>query len=421
MQTKLSDAMRQTAKGVEADSILRKCVHCGFCLPTCPTYQLLGDERDGPRGRIYLIKQALEGEQVTARTRLHLDRCLTCRACETACPSGVQYGRLLDIGRELVDERVPRSIADALPRRLLRGLAQHPALFGGLVSLGRALRPFLPTRWQGLIPPPRAAARWPAAGRAHARNMLLLDGCVQPALAPDINAATARVLAALGIALVRAQGAGCCGAVAHHTSATEAARTQMRDNIDAWWPHIERGVEAIVVTASGCATMVGEYGHILRDEPEYAGKAARVSALMRDVSQVVAAERTNLDPLLARSTRDDALVRVAFHSPCSLQHGLRLRGIVEPLLRAAGYHLTAVADGGTCCGSAGAYSILEPKISRQLRDAKVAALAADAPHAIATANVGCLSHIQSGTTLPVHHWIELIARRLQDHPLSAQS
>lgn len=405
MQTRLSTAFLGTPAGQEADSILRKCVHCGFCTATCPTYQLLGDELDGPRGRIYLIKEMLEGSEPSRATQLHLDRCLTCRACETTCPSGVRYGRLLDIGRHHIERVVPRSWRERLVRRALLTIVPYRKRFAPLLALGRAVQSLMPASLRRSVPPARPAGRWPAP--RHQRRMLVLTGCAQSAVAPGINAAAARVLDRLGVSLIAVDDT-CCGALAHHLSEEDQSRRQMRRNIDTWWPEIERGAEALVVTASGCGTMVGDYDTLLRDDPAYAHKAARISELARDISQVVARELANpaaFEALPPRKTR----VRVAFHSPCTLQHGLKLRGVVEPLLERAGYALTSVADGHLCCGSAGSYSLLQPAISRQLKANKLAALQADAPDIIATANIGCLLQLASGTDRPVRHWIELLA------------
>jgi glycolate oxidase iron-sulfur subunit len=409
MQTNLADFIKDTPQGQEADSILRKCVHCGFCLATCPTYSLLGDELDSPRGRIYLMKQMLEGAPVTEKTQLHLDRCLTCRACETTCPSGVQYGRLVDIGRDIVGKAVSRSLADSVGRTLLRKLLTSPALFGAGLTLGRMFKAILPGVLARRIPARRKAGSWPAA--RHARKMLVLDGCVQPALAPDINAATARVLDQLGVSLIKTGRAGCCGAVSHHLNAQDEALQLARRNIDAWWPHIEAGAEAVVMTASGCGTMVDEYGHLLRNDAAYAQKAARVSQLSKDVSQIISAEEDRLRELL-KSAGPQANVKLAFHSPCSLQHGLKIRGVVEGLLRQAGFDLTAIPDSHLCCGSAGTYSLLQPELSRRLLENKVVALESGQPAVIATANIGCLTHIESGAATPVRHWIEILDARL---------
>ena len=407
MDTKLADFIRDTPAGKEAEAILRSCVHCGFCTATCPTYQLLGDELDGPRGRIYLIKQMLEGKPVTEKTRLHLDRCLTCRSCETTCPSGVKYSHLLDIGREVVDTKLPRKGGDALMRRALRTVLPRPGIFGPAVKLGQLLRPLLPSGLADKLPPESqgAAKPWPEAV-GHRRRMLALAGCIQPALGPNINAATARVLDRLGIELFEERKAGCCGAMRFHLSDQDAAKDDMRRNIDAWWPHVEAGVEAIVVTASGCGVQVRDYGHALADDAVYAEKAARISALCRDPAEVVAAERESLQAQLAAAP--GTLGKVAFHSPCTLQHGLRIRGVIEGLLAVAGYDLVPVADGHLCCGSAGTYSLLQPKLSRCLRDNKLAALMAGSPLFIATANIGCLTHLQAGSVLPARHWIELV-------------
>ena len=406
MDTRLADFVRDTPDGRQAAEILRKCVHCGFCTATCPTYQLLGDELDGPRGRIYLIKQVLEGAPVSAKTRLHLDRCLTCRSCETTCPSGVDYAHLLDIGRRIVEEKLPRKGGDALQRAVLREALPRPAIFGAAVKLGQMLRPLLPSALADKLPADAAATArpWPEK-TGHRRRMLALAGCVQPALAPNINAATARVLDRLGIALFEATRAGCCGAVRFHLNDQDGAKDDMRRNIDAWWPYVESGVEGIVVTASGCGVQVRDYGHVLADDAVYAEKAARISALCRDPAEVISAERAGL---LAVLGTQPGRGKLAFHSPCTLQHGLKIRGVAEELLVAAGYELTPVADGHLCCGSAGTYSLLQPELSKRLRDNKLAALTAGSPATVATANIGCLSHLQAGSVLPVRHWVELI-------------
>jgi glycolate oxidase iron-sulfur subunit len=400
MQTELAAFIRDTPEGREADAILRKCVHCGFCNATCPTYQLLGDELDGPRGRIYLVKQVLEGAAPTARTRLHLDRCLTCRACETTCPSGVQYGRLADIGRGVVEARVPRSPWQRALRAALALALPRPAVFGALLRVGRLFRFLFPR----LVPAPAApAGAWPAP--RHARRMLALAGCVQPALAPRINAAAARVLDRCGVSLIEAPGAGCCGALRFHLNDQDAGRRDMRALIDAWWPSVERGeVEAIVVTASGCGSTVKDYGHLLANDPAYREKAARISALARDLSEVIA-----LETIPERA----GLGRIAFHSPCSLQHGQQLRGKAEALLTRAGFELSPVPEAHLCCGSAGTYSILQPRLALELRSRKLAALQSGAPVGIVTANIGCLVHLQGGAGVPVAHWVELLDEALQ--------
>jgi glycolate oxidase iron-sulfur subunit len=409
METHLADFIRDTPDGRDAEEILRKCVHCGFCTATCPTYQLLGDELDSPRGRIYLIKQVLEGAAAGASTRLHLDRCLTCRACETTCPSGVRYARLLDIGRGVVAGQVPRRGVDKVLRTTLRQVLPSPRLFAAAVKIGQQLRPLLPSSLRDKVPAAQSPGWRPTAVRA--RRMLALAGCVQPALLPNINAATARVLDRLGIELRETAAASCCGAVRFHLDDVEGGREAARRNIDAWWPDIVAGAEAIVVTASGCGTQVKDYGHLLQGDDRYADKAARVAALARDVGEVVAAEGGRLAALLTECPPHGA--RLAFHSPCSLQHGQRIRCLIEPLLIAAGFELTTVADGHLCCGSAGTYSILQPEIAQRLRDDKLKALNAGRPAAIASANVGCIAHLQTGSELPVRHWIELLDERLE--------
>jgi glycolate oxidase iron-sulfur subunit len=421
MQTNLADWIKDTPEGIEADAILRKCVHCGFCLATCPTYQLTGDELDSPRGRIYLMKEMLEGNVVTAKTQFHLDRCLTCRACETTCPSGVQYGRLVDIGRDVVEKKVPRGLLDQLTRSVLKNALPRTTLFSVGLGLGRAVKSLLPDGIGKYVTSRRDEGIWPPP--AHPRTMLVLDGCVQPAMAPSINHATARVLDKLGVSLVRADKAGCCGAIPHHLNDTAGAHAYLKRNIDAWWPAIEAGAEAIVVTASGCGTMVADYGHMLRNDAEYAEKATRVSELYRDVSQVIESEHAALSALLKAKGEiqpvdaEASRPTLAFHSPCSLQHGLKIRGVVESLLRDAGFELTTVPDGHLCCGSAGTYSLLQSELSQQLLANKVKALESASPDIIATANIGCMAHLESGlhasSRTPILHWIELIDRRLR--------
>jgi glycolate oxidase iron-sulfur subunit len=408
VQARLSEEFQGTPAGTEAGAILQRCVHCGFCTATCPTYRLLGDELDGPRGRIHLIKQVLEGESVTASTRLHLDRCLTCRACETTCPSGVQYARLLDIGREVVERKVPRSALQRLARRMLADFLAGP-LFAPAVHVGRWVQPLLPARWR---PGRRAVqARPDAAVAAHARRMLLVRGCVQPVMAPQIDAAAVRLLARLGITLVDARDSGCCGALHHHLTLPEGALARMRRNVDAWWPLVESGVEAILVTASGCGAMLREYGHLLRNDPDYAQRAARISALARDPVELLAVEATRLaDQVPAGSPP----TRIAFHAPCSLQHGLRITGAVEGLLRSLGAELTFVADAHACCGSAGTYSLMQPELAERLARAKAQALEAGGPELILTANFGCQRQVATATSLPVRHWIEWVEERLGD-------
>ena len=407
MQTKLADFIKGTPEGDEAEAILRACVHCGFCTATCPTYQLLGDERDGPRGRIYLIKQVLEGAPVTASTQLHLDRCLTCRNCESTCPSGVKYGRLADIGRKIVEQRVPRKLPDRIKRYVLKEALPRRWLFEPALRAGQLLKPFLGKPLQDKLPARGPATAWPA--REHARKMLVLEGCVQPGLAPNINAATARVLDTLGVQLIAAPGAGCCGALRFHLNDQQAALADMRRNIDAWWPYVEQA-EAIVMTASGCGVTVKEYGHLLAHDGAYAAKAARISGMTHDLSEILPAFEAELAQRVRARLAGDALV--AWHPPCTLQHGQQIRGKVEGLLRAIGVDVKMCRDAHLCCGSAGTYSILQPELSLQLRDRKLANLADTGAGRIVSANIGCIGHLQSGTQTPVEHWIELVDRAL---------
>ncbi len=406
MQTDIAPEFAGTADGVEAEAILRKCVHCGFCTATCPTYQLLGDELDGPRGRIYLIKQVLEGHAPTRATQLHLDRCLTCRNCETTCPSGVQYGNLVEIGRRLVDERVPRPPAEQATRWSLKEGLTSP-LFAPAMKIGQAFRSFLPpalkTKVAAKAPP--QAHRWPT--RQHPRKVLMLMGCVQPSMMPNVNSATARVLDAAGIQTLVADEAGCCGAIRLHLGDHDGALDHMRRNIDAWWPLVSTGaVEAIVMNASGCGVTVKEYGHSLARDPHYAEKATRIADLTRDISELLPDIVEAIKPKLAATGKKP---RLAFHSPCTLQHGQRLRGGVETGLTALGFDVAvAMNEAHLCCGSAGTYSVLQPELATALRDRKLVNLRELAPEAIVSANIGCIQHLQTGTTTPVRHWIEVL-------------
>jgi glycolate oxidase iron-sulfur subunit len=349
----------------------------------------------------------LEGRPATARTQLHLDRCLTCRSCETTCPSGVEYGRLVDIGRPIVDAQVPRSAADRTARfALARGLLNKP-LFGTALLLGRMTKSLLPKEIARRVPDARAAGEWPT--RRHGRRMLVMEGCVQPVLAPSTDAAMARVLDSIGIAAESAKGGGCCGALPFHLNEHDETRQLARRNIDAWWPHIADGAEAIVVSASGCGVMVKDYAHLLADDPAYAKKAARIAEVAKDPVEVIAAEWKQVAPRIAM---DRGSQRVAFHSPCTLQHGLKLRGQVEELLRAIGHEVLPIADAHLCCGSAGTYSILQPELAGQLRRQKLVALQVERPDVIATANIGCQTHLASGTSRPVRHWIELLDEKM---------
>jgi glycolate oxidase iron-sulfur subunit len=404
MQTQLAPQYQNTPEGQEAEAILRKCVHCGFCTATCPTYQILGDELDGPRGRIYLIKQVLEGAEPTRKTQQHLDRCLTCRNCESTCPSGVQYGHLVDIGRKLVDQQVERPKGEQWLRNTLASGLNSP-MFGTAMKLGQVVRGWLPRKLRDKVPATQNPGAWPSS--THARKVLMLAGCVQPAMQPNINSATARVLDAAGIQTVVAANAGCCGAVKFHLNDQEGALVQMRANIDAWWPHIESGVEAIVMNASGCGVAVKDYGHVLRHDLDYAQKARRVSELTRDISELL----PDLVQALQGQVKAKAQTMgvLAYHPPCTLQHGQQLRGGVEQHLGQLGFDVQlASAESHLCCGSAGTYSVLQPEISGQLRARKLGHLSALKPQSIISANIGCITHLQSATATPVRHWIEVL-------------
>ena len=407
MQTALADFIKDTAEGQEADSILRACVHCGFCTATCPTYQLLGDELDGPRGRIYQIKQVLEGQPANKTIRQHLDRCLTCRACETTCPSGVNYHRLLDIGREQVERQAPRPLVERAMRRALIEVLAYRNRFGPLLRIGQAFRPLVPSRLRRKIPAPKRITPLPPATTTE-RRVLMLDGCVQPALAPEINHAMERLLRALGISIQHTPGAGCCGAVPQHLSDAQRAREMARRNIDAWFPLIDAGAEALLISASGCGAHIRDYPDVLADDPDYLEKAQRVAACAKDPVEFLATQP------LEKLTLQAGTARIAVHTPCTLQHALKLNGSIEAVLKALGYQLCEVSEGHLCCGSAGTYSILQADLSSQLRDRKIRALTKDHPDVIATANIGCLTHLDEAAGVPVRHWLTIVADDLRD-------
>jgi glycolate oxidase iron-sulfur subunit len=400
MQTNISEQFLDNPDIKDAETILRSCVHCGFCTATCPTYQLLGDELDSPRGRIYLIKQVLEGNEISSKTQSHLDRCLTCRSCETTCPSGVRYGRLVEIGREVVDQQVPRGLLQTIPRVLLRKVVPYPQRFAPLYKLGLLFRPLLPASLKRKLPVPQPASN--NSVETKQRKMLVLQGCVQSVVTPQTNQAAAQILQKLDIELITAPDAGCCGAVSHHLSATEEGLDFMRRNIDAWWPFITQGIEAIIITASGCGTVVKDYAELLKHDPQYAEKAKKVSALAKDISEILRCEN-----FLSLTVKKPG-IKVAFHSPCTLQHGQQLNGEVEAILRRLGFTLTRVKDAHLCCGSAGTYSILQAKLSQLLLENKLSSLQNDQPDLIATANIGCQMHMAAKAQVPVKHWLEVI-------------
>jgi glycolate oxidase iron-sulfur subunit len=426
MQTQLAPQFANTPEGIEAARILGKCVHCGFCTATCPTYQLLGDELDGPRGRIYLIKQIAEGQQPTEKTRLHLDRCLTCRNCESTCPSGVQYGNLVDIGRKWAEENTPkRPLMQRLTRWALKEGLTKPALFNSAMGLGRLVRPLMPNGIQRKIP----LAKNPALDQAinpysrpssqHARKMLILEGCVQPGMLPNINSATARVLNALKIQLISAPNATCCGALRYHLNDQAGGLDNARQNIDAWWPLVEAGVEAIVMTASGCGVMVKDYGHLLANDPAYAGKAKRISELTKDIAEILPELQNELVEILG----SDQKPGVVYHPPCTLQHGQQIRGKVEGLLGSIGIGVRLCNDSHLCCGSAGTYSVTQPELSEQLRKNKLhnlqIACEESGSEVVVSGNIGCITHLQQKDT-PVLHWIEIVDQLLSRQTTNTQ-
>lgn len=394
----------------DVKAIINKCVHCGFCTATCPTYQVLGDELDGPRGRIYLMKEMVEGAPVTAKTQTHLDRCLTCRNCETTCPSGVRYGRLVDIGRRYVDERVSRSLMQRLMRWGMRETMSRRSVFNTLFGIARFVRPVLPASLRKKVQVPGPAGQWPAKGSQC--KMLLHVGCVQPALMPNVDAATARVFAKLGAELVVAPSAECCGAIRQHLNDHHGAEAQIKRNIDAWWPYVEDGIDTIVINASGCGVMIKDYAELLAQDPIYAEKAKRISAMARDVSELLPDFALEIEQLVREKGSGQLPEGITYHPPCTLQHGQKIRGAVELLLGRLGVSVKLCQDSHLCCGSAGTYSILQPEMSQELRDRKLANIMKTAPKEIVSGNVGCINHLQSGTDIPVRHWIELIDRMI---------
>lgn len=392
----------------EAGDLISACVHCGFCLATCPTYLDSGDERDSPRGRIYLLRQMLEEGEAGPATRRHLDRCLTCRSCETTCPSGMQYGSLLDIGRGMIETEAPRPWHQRTLRNSLRYVLSRPKLFALLLRPGQWLRPLLPGALAKKVPARQDPGNTPTA--QHSRRMLVLDGCVQGAATPATNAAAKRLLDKMGITLTNAVRAGCCGAVNYHLGAHQQGLDNMRANIDAWWPEVEAGAEAIVSCATGCGSMIVDYGKALASDPVYAYKAARVAELHRDISEVIAAEG------LGMLSITPPISKVAVHIPCSQQHALNLGTAVTTILQTAGFQVAITRDDHLCCGSAGTYSILQRERSERLRSNKLAALQGDNPELIVTANVGCQLHLGEQSSVPVNHWVEELEKASQPRP-----
>lgn len=400
MQTTLPEAFSKTPAGQRAERELRTCVHCGFCNATCPTYRLTGDELDGPRGRIFLVKEFLETGAAGPRTLEHLDRCLSCRACETTCPSGVNYHVLLDHGRAAIAAQTPRPPLVRIQRALLRAVLPHRRRVAALVALARPLSRLLPARIAQHLPPAAPPApRMPA----HARKVVLMQGCVEPVVAPGIGRAAAMVLDRLGIEAVTARNEGCCGALPHHLDDHDASRRMARTNIEAWERALAAGAETVVVPSSGCHSFVREYPDLFDDDPAMQARARRVVERVGDLSAVI-------EPELARLPRARAR-RVALHAPCSLQHALREDARVARVLAGFGYELVPVAEANQCCGSAGSYSLLQPEMAGRLRQRKLDALAAAGADACVTANVGCRAQL-STEERPVGHWIELLAAEL---------
>lgn len=416
MQTNISEELKSTPEGIEAERILRSCVHCGFCTATCPTYRLLGDELDGPRGRIYLIKGLLEGKDASQKTQLHLDRCLTCLSCETSCPSGVEYGHLLDIGRQQINKKVKRTLREQFYRYLIRLILPYPERFSFFLLIGRAVRFLLPDKFRQMIPEMTSARKGESSmlessmntGK-NARKMILFTGCVQPSLSPETNYASTRLLNRLGIETIISRDEKCCGAIDHHMAVDDSGLSFIKNNIDAWWPYIEQGVEAIVISASGCGTMIKDYGYILRNDPVYKDKAHQVAKMARDIGEIIAAE----DVGKLRKIINVSSKRLVFQIPCSLQHGQKMKDKTGELLKNLGYQICDVEDKDQCCGSAGTYSLLQTRLSEKMRKKKIVSLEAVKPDVIMTANIGCQLHLQKATELPVRHWIEILEEDLQ--------
>lgn len=399
MQTNFAKPFKAIPESEELKNILQACVHCGFCNAVCPTYQILGDELDGPRGRIYLLKQMLQGENVSQLTQQHLDRCLSCSSCETVCPSGVQYGRLKDVGQFILEQQVKRPVLQKLRRSIIKLIFPYRRRFGALIIFARLAKPILPKQIKRKIPGKVSVTKWPEL--KHHRRMIILSGCVQPVLAPEIDVAAAKVLDKLGISLLKIDSTNCCGALSYHLSDRQHALSFAKNNIDVCWPYIEQGVEAIVSTASGCGLMIKDYAELLKNDQQYAGKAIKFSALVKDISEILGDEDLSI---FAAENRPE----IAFQAPCTLQHGQKLTGVAESILRSVGFQLLAVDDSHICCGSAGVYSILQPELSSQLLENKLQALQDKMPQFIATANIGCLSHLQSKSKVIVKHWIEFL-------------
>ncbi|SES22501.1 glycolate oxidase subunit GlcF [Rhizobium sp. NFR03] len=416
MQTSFTPAQLSDPHVAESEKILRRCVHCGFCTATCPTYVTLGNELDSPRGRIYLIKDMLENDRPADREVVtHIDRCLSCLACTTTCPSGVDYMHLIDHARVHIEQTYRRPLADRLIRSLLAAVLPYPARFRAALALARVARPLAPLlrRAAPLAPlaamldlAPRHAAKRPERAvppdSALTRGrVILLEGCAQPTLDPGINAATVRLLTRFGVAIATPKGEGCCGALVHHMGREQQALAFARRNIDVWMREIDAGgIDAILITASGCGTTIKDYGHMLRLDPLYAEKAAKISALAQDITEYLAT--LHLEALPKRD------LVVAYHSACSLQHGQKITALPKLLLKTAGFTVRDPAEGHLCCGSAGTYNILQPDISATLRRRKVKNIEATKPDVIAAGNIGCLTQIASATAIPIVHTVELL-------------
>ena len=410
MHVDISPKLSDSADAKAAALLIRSCVHCGMCLPACPTYRLFGNELDSPRGRIYLLKNTLESGVAAPAAQKHFDRCLTCRACEPACPSGVEYGKIADFGRALIAREKPRPFLQKAIRRFIAEFFSRPIFVGIIVRIGWAIRFFLPSSLVRTLPnSPAVSLPFPR----HRRRMILLEGCAQSAFAPSINSSLAKILDKIGVSAIVAPAAGCCGALRFHLDLQKEGRNDMRRNVAAWHSLLKSGdAECILMTASGCGASVKEYGAHLAEDSAFAEKAKFVSEKTADAAEFLRREWESLTPHLDLESADKK--RVAAHEPCTLQNAAKLPGIVGELLGRSGFEVTPSADSSQCCGSAGAYSLLQPQISKRLRERKLQSLMGGGPQIIATANIGCLLHLRGGTDTPVHHWLELLAEKIRD-------
>ncbi len=404
MRARLAESNSSKSFALAATEIIRSCVHCGMCNASCPTYQLTGDELEGPRGRIYLIKGILETGETSDVARTHLDQCLVCRSCEASCPSGVKYGELLELTKPHIESSNRSPLRLRIKRYLIVQIVPNKVLFSMFFAVGRLLKPLLSSNLKILIP--ERASLQASRRVAHKRKALLLSTCAQSVVRPSIDTAAIKIFDRLGITLIPVAGAGCCGALALHCGYEEKAIVQAKANIDAWWPYIELGAESIIATSSGCGLQLKGYERLLKEFPDYSAKSKYLAGLIKDPIELID------DQKLSAVTKDSDRCSIAFQSPCSQQHGLKINGRVEAVLERLGWNFTKVKDPHLCCGSAGSYSILYPETSARLREEKLNALSQGSPELIVTANIGCQLHLGAKSAVPVIHWLELIEREL---------